>query len=81
MELNYENINRMLDDGQIDSGYTDDGTLVTFIRDSDDCVIALFPSKETNTHIWYVWRYFHKDGTVEETYERMVKEGEDGVQS
>lgn len=74
MRLNYKNIEKMLGGEVFGGGVSDDGetVIVEFDgRDDDGNPIykATWESKRTDSRIWYVVHYYHKDGTVEEMFE------------
>lgn len=71
-KLNYEAIKEMLDGDVFGAAVNEDGEHVILQAeriDGETVYTAMWESKRTEHAVWYVKHWYHKDGTVEETFE------------
>jgi len=73
MELNYWNIEEMLNGNVIGSCTVNDDShaLIGYAFDDEDGPVykAMWESKRNERVVWYCVNYYHIDGTVEEMFE------------
>lgn len=70
--LSYGEIKKILDGDAFAVGTSDDGECVIIQAElvgGDTVYTAMWESNRTERVVWYVKHWYHRDGTIEETFE------------